>query len=462
MPRRTGAKYASKRLRSSPRKRVIRSYAKGGLVTRTGLARVHAGEYVTNAAAPHPFKTAIINPFVAKDVRIPDDTALETFCVTQTANSTLSILPVTGNQLTPVGMRFRPSMADGYGVTDPIGSSVRGDSYNLCYRYTDSTGAEKGTYWNSANTTNATGGIVPPPQQVTTYIWGLKTGSPLYSGTLALMDSTTSLPVSPFNVVIGQNSSVLPQPIAGPMGYALQQGSKCRPVAWGIRVRYGGLTNTVTTINPYGRIYFGINTPNSEGDFPGGVDTDTHPVYDGQLQASGQKAGGPGFPIVFDKLRNDATLNKIGCLTLDQLRDLPNGIVIGTGPRTPDERLFRDVDYYAGQDRVYDSEARTDLKVALVGAGGVPGPLDISQNQLNTLQCNQPWFVVEGGINVVLSVDYIIHWEVSPTTEAYTLPGMLRAETANTAIMDSVSNLASAVLREPTNAAIHAASIGEF
>jgi len=307
-------------------------------------------------------------------------------------------------------------------------------------------------------------GSVPPASMNLTYVWGKTTPNPAASGTVSIpiVDPSTGLPVSPFNYSVVTNLSTLPVLLQGPMGYALQQGSKARPCAWGLRIRYGGLTNTVTTINPYGRLYFGVNTPSSEGDFPGGVDFDYHPMYDGALNANGNHKGGPGSAIMFDKLRNDATLNKIGCITLDQLRDLPNGIVVGTGPRSPDERLFRDVDYWTGKDRCYDSETKTDLNVGYIGPG-VPtaGPFNISQNQINTLQCNQPWFVVEGGVNVVLAVDYIIHWEVTPTTEAYTLPGMLRAETANTAIMDGASNIASALLRNPTQSAMAAATVGE-
>lgn len=477
-PRKAAGKLGSKRLRPISGRRRLRGYATGGLVTKTGPALLHAGEYVTNAATPHPFKTAVVNPFAVAGPRIPDDTSYSTFTIAQTGTNVISPveLPVqtkdtsgtTTNQVAYVcGLRLRPSMADGTTTVSTVGLpyALASDCLNPCVAYSpvsmDTPGSIpavlKGTKYQWSSCQSQTSSVT----NVTTYNWG-----PTWS-----MSSGAGLPgTSPVITYIDKTgasnqlryfpatSDCALSTLTGPMGYALQSGSKCRPVAWGIRIRYGGLTNTTNNINPYGKIFFGIHLPEDEGNAPGQSEYDDMPVYDGQKSSTGVVASssGPGNEINFAQLESDAVRNHIGCVTMDELRSMPHGLIIGTGPRSSGERLFVDVDYASGLDRCID-----------VSATGKPSPIqmynDVFQStdprntmklyqwaaSVTTVPGSQPWFIAKDATNVKLIVDSIIHWEVVPTSVAYTLPGTTKAEPSNTAIMDSASNIMSYVANNP-------------
>jgi len=325
-------------------------------------------------------------------------------------------------------------------------------------------GNDAGIVWQSGVTTS---GSATPALYDTerTYLWGsiprgIGAGQQFCG---AAFDPATELPIFPYTRTYPFNDRSDMSWTTGPMGFALKEGAKARPVAWGFRIRYAGLQNTITNINPYGKIYFGICAPESEGDLPGSVDFDTHPFYDGIRQADGSVNGGPGNQINMSSLANDATLNKVGCITMQQLAALPNGIVVGTGARSTDERQFRDVDYYAGQDRVTGQPSNNQADQfmwPLIDSLNPVAAFKIGVNQVSTLQGNQPWFIVQDGINVTLEIDYICHWEVTATTEAYTLPGTLQSTPANARVMDDATNLIHATARNPMGSAVRAAGLG--
>jgi hypothetical protein len=296
---------------------------------------------------------------------------------------------------------------------------------------------------------------------VTTYNWGptwsVSQGSGV-PGTAPVVTYIDKSGVASQLRYFSTSSDCAMSTLTGPMGYALQNGAKCRPVAWGFRIRYGGLTNTTNNINPYGKIFFGIHLPEDEGNAPGQGEYDDMPVYDGTKSATGTVANssGPGNEINFAQLESDAVRNHIGCVTMDELRAMPHGLIIGTGPRSTSERLFVDVDYASGLDRCID-----------IGTAGLPKPVQLYSDLFQstdprtsvrvyqfpasvcTVPGSQPWFIAKDATNVKLVVDSIIHWEVVPTSVAYTLPGTTKAEPANTAIMDSAANIMSYVANNP-------------
>jgi len=456
LPRAAARVYGGKRLRKLSGKRRLRGYATGGLVTQTGPAYLHAGEYVTNAATPHPFKTAIVNPFLVDGVRIPDDTSYQTFTVTQTNSITLSPQNGSAAGAHVVGVRLRPSLCDGSGYATETGtleSLIRGDQTNFCLAYFGSSAnASRKLGWAAAHLYNAS----EQDLSVKAYVWGTTASNLTIAEprNATYIKNQTDVINSVVEIPATQSSTTVP----GPMGYALQQGSKIRPVAWGLRIRYGGLNQTGgdTSLNPFGRIFFGTYTPESEGNLPGQTDFDTMPVYDGSRSARGRIQGGPGYEIDFAQLQADATRGVIGMVTLEELRKLPNGLVVATGPRSTSERLFEDVDYAAGKDRF---STQNDQGAVTYATYSLPYNESKTQlgvataNQVQTLPASQPWMLVQDGFNAIILVEQILHWEVVPSTQAYTLPGTLKCEAANTAIMDAASNILSLTASHPREAA---------
>jgi len=429
----------------------VPAYADGGQVERTGLALVHRGEFVTNAAAPHPWKSSVINPFASPAARIPDDTSFSTFVVTQSTNTLIQVPQVLAQHGAYIsGMRLRPSMSDGSALPSLAQGAITADSINPCVAWSSNADAAPNYQWQCADVYPSTGpstGVLP-----TNYVWGLATSKSSGSAGAQVLSHVANN-ANQF-VTLPANQTL--KPIVGPMGYALQQGSKCRPTAWGIRIRYAGLQNTVTNINPYGRVYFGIHLPMDEGNLPGQGELDTFPCYDGVLSTTGvtTPGSGPGNSIRFDQLQFDHIRGRVGCLTLEELKTKPDGIVIATGPRTTSERLFTDVNYASGQDRVVSVN---DAGIATVTQyntdGNFPDGTGVSTasytNVLATIPGSQPWFIIEGGQNVNFVVDTVIHWEVVPNSAAYTLPGTCKVEFANSAQMDAASNAMGQVQQSP-------------
>lgn len=432
----------------------IPQFKNGGMVKRTGPAIVHRGEYITNPAASHPWKTAVVNPFaVSGGCRIPDETAYETFCVVQTGSFLVTPPPtLAAGQATFAGMRLRPSMADGTSKTDTaMNTTIIGDAINPCLQ--TNTGGVIAYEWQSAA---VAGPVYIGPSTSTvgteekvTYLWGPANNANGASG-FNWTSSVNNVAGTGTNNNVALPSTAQYGTIPGPMGYALQQGSTCRPTAWGIRIRYAGLQNTATNINPYGRLFFGIHTPESEGNEPGQTDFDTQPVYDGTRTATGVYSGGPGNPLLVANMVNDAMRGKVGIMTMDELRARPHGIVIATGPRSTSERLFRDVDFYTGQDRVTDSEGLDNVWYYQQDAQKRPV---VTSNQITTVKCSQPWFFLEQGTNITIHVEYMVQWEVVPSATAYTLPGSLKSEPSNTMQMDGTANVMAYAAANPAAAA---------
>jgi len=469
-PRKAAGKLGSKRLRSISGRRRLRGYASGGLVTKTGPAVLHAGEYVTNAATPHPFKTAVVNPFAVSGVRIPDETSFSTFTLTQTTTNTISPidLPINNGATPPVvtdeayvcGLRMRPSMADGstfMGYGSGSNATLMSDMFNPCIAFVthvESGAASKSLRysWQAAFQPYVTSTNFLQSN----YVWGTPRTNGIAASANLLYVDRLATPGSGYQRVLTPASDCRLSTIEGPMGYALQNGAKCRPVAWGMRIRYGGLKDSSNNINPYGKLYFGIHLPEDQGNNSGQGQYDTMPVYDGAKQADGAiYTGGPGNDINFSQLESDAVRKNIGCITMDQLRSLPDGLIIGTGPRSASERLFYDVDYASGTDRCVEISDTTGQQTAQeftidgFTVNGTTQKLRCWSANLSTYIGSQPWFILKDALNVKLVVESIIHWEVVPSAIAFTLPGTCKAEMSNTAIMDAASNIMGVVQNNP-------------
>lgn len=432
----------------------------------------------------HPAKTAIINPFARfpGGVRLPDDTSYQTFCLTQSGQVRLMPTHDEHGAHGVRGFRLRPSMQElrDYsrgGFETPYMSLTKSVSDQINYAFT-STGQYGGElYWSSLRNVTAPSNPNPniygnTPQA--TYCW---------ANALALYDATSGATLSSaglaaghavdhdtriFNQAAGQGY-VNWQPLVGPMGFANMQGALCRPVAWGIRIRHSGIRDASTqsaNVNPSGIIYFGTHTPQYEGNQAGDTDVDQYPLYDGQIQSDGSYTGGPGYPISRAALENNVHRGLVGKITLQELARMPSGLIIGTGPRSEKERLFRDVDFYAGTDRSGwegenpDGYGGARQSTAFISTGPTTtasGVLAIPEYVTNTLLGSQPWFLIYESNNVVFDVETIIHWEIVPRASAFILPDSLKVELPNAVAMDAIAATGAAAATNPSGAAAAAA-----
>lgn len=423
---------------------------------------LHAGEYVTNAATPHPWKTAVVNPFAVGAARIPDETSYSTFVTTQTSTQVLG--PTSAVDPWICGLRMRPSMSDGTELQNHSTNErpMRADSFNACIHVPD-----VGDTWSAVKLYSSTASSPDATVKATTYCWG-KSGDP-YPSTetwdVPFISKLRNDYTTKQRAITPSQTDLSLKWVAGARGYAVQQGAKCRPVAWGFRIRWAGLTNTGASqmLNPYGRVFFGITAPQSEGNLPGDVPFDQFPVYDGSRASNGVLTGGPGGTIDIPSLTNDANRGLVGCMTLEELRSKPEGIVIATGPRTASERLFVDVDWATGQDRAGTESAlgeRDSPYYNIFINDNAAEKETVNVVQVGSIGYAQPWFYIEGAANTKVLVDCICHWEVVPSSQAYTLPGTCKHEMSNTAVMDATANIMAAVAARPGAGAAAAAHYG--
>lgn len=382
-----------------------------------------AVQSTVQAATAHPYVQAIVNPFVVSGVRIPDDSNARTFTISQTASTTMfggTNNGVGGSGPVVQGIALRPSMNDGTfrDIPGTLPTALpRCDAFLSVIRDV------------GENYQFASNDLFPSLFGVGfSYNWG----------TIGYGDPKLSW-------------------VGGPAGYARGQGSRARPVAWGIRIKHMGLQTAINNISPYGKLYWGVrNTENDDDAANQSTTIDTQMLQQQVDQhAMFTQSGQCNTNIDFSKIDDFATKGLIGCCTVQEFKDMPNGIVVASGPIGPEQRAFRDIDYWLGRDRCYWYDAAA-LNLPTTAEGERPvlaegeqylqldgkslaSPEDIDSGNVHLtlvrkmygpaaflLNGPQPWFFMKAGTNVVLQVDCIIHWEVIPGTDAYTLPGTLK------------------------------------
>lgn len=363
-----------------------------------------AQAFPRGSGAASAWAAALVNPFNPKlldhGVRIPDGNGTNTFCMQQTAYLDMPIMAVgtNPNYWITRGFAMRPSACDGtYAppwTTNPAfpvvgGNYLQCDAFLPAYVQSGGSGVPVWSYYTGMGASDNGGTSYTT---VSNYLWDDHA-----------QQSPTVYPVGALQWTAGANKVMS------------ANASRVRPTAWGFRIRYTGITDPGTlNVDPTGYIDFGVRL-SEENNTHGGMFAAGTMVSRLRQNIDGYDewffdGGGPGTPIDAGQLAMAQTMRQSGRITLAQLRAMPDGLIVATGPTTADEQKFQDVDFYNGLQRIYDKPA-SPLPDQCLNASYTPVMFD--------LPGAQPWFLISGCFGAQVSVEAICHWECIPTSGSY-------------------------------------------
>lgn len=377
---------------------------------------------------------AVGNPFDARlkgsamAPRIADGTANETFMLEQQGSASW-IMPQgadTSANSTFIGFAMRPSMNDS-AITFSGGTYVPGAPPSSCDAFLGMYNVDNvdGREWAYGDVTSWANGAATT---TTGYYWG--------NGSTAV-------------------NNLLPSWAHGTEVFAVQNGSRCRPTAWGIRIKAIGIASpTQQNVDPAGFVYFGVRT-SAHGD-----DMSTQATASGLVGATQVASimdtqffydSGPTTQISYSALNVQAQRQQVGRLSYSDLSALKDGLVVSTGPVGIDERNFRDITYFTGSQRcAYQSVD----SMADTATGGFSFAGNIPPNYFDMVGSN-PWFFISGMPGVQFQIDTICWWEVLPQQQAQmVLPvGMFKTARKNEVALEAGVGVIRGMRDNPNRAA---------